>query len=58
LERQSCNEERVFWRNVRGQQLVRALPRHAIVLAGKALRRWQEGTLLPWLMGRLRAIAG
>jgi GT2 family glycosyltransferase len=58
LERQSCNEERVFWRNVRGRQLVRSLPRHAAVLAGKALKRWQEGTLLPWLLGRLRAVAG
>ncbi len=58
LERQSCNEERVFWRNVRGRQLVKCLPRHAAVLAGKALRRWQEGTLLPWLMGRVRAFAG
>jgi GT2 family glycosyltransferase len=58
LERQSCNEERVFWRNVRGRELVKQLPRHAAVLAGKALRRWQEGTLLPWLMGRLRALAG
>lgn len=56
LERQSCNEERVFWRNVRGRRLVRALPRHAAVLAGKALRRWQEGTLLPWLLGRVRAV--
>ncbi len=55
LERQSCNEERVFWRNVRGRRLVKALPRHAVVLAGKALRRWQEGTLLPWLLGRFRA---
>jgi GT2 family glycosyltransferase len=58
LERQSCNEERVFWRNVRGRELVRCLPRHAAVLTGKALRRWQEGTLLPWLLGRLRAAVG
>jgi GT2 family glycosyltransferase len=58
LEQQSCNEERVFWRNVRGQLLVKSLPRHAAVLAGKALKRWQEGTLLPWLLGRLRAVAG
>ena len=56
LERQSCNEERVFWRNTRGRRLVRALPRHAAVLAGKALRRWQEGNLLPWLLGRVRAV--
>ncbi len=58
LERQSCNEERVFWRNVRGRRLVKYLPRHAAVLAGKALRRWQEGALLPWLMGRCRAVLG
>ncbi|HEY1190232.1 MAG TPA: glycosyltransferase [Gemmata sp.] len=55
LERQSCNEERVFWRNVRGSDRVRCMPRHAAVLAGKALRRWQEGALLPWFLGRVRA---
>jgi GT2 family glycosyltransferase len=58
LEQQSCNEERVFWRNVRGADRLRWLPRHAAVLAGKALRRWQEGALLPWLLGRIRAAAG
>src|SRR5262249_39311908 len=58
LEQQSCNEERVFWRNVRGLELVRWLPRHAAVLAAKAVKRWQEGTLLPWLLGRVRAAAG
>jgi GT2 family glycosyltransferase len=58
LERQSCNEERVFWRNVRGRRLAKALPRHAAVLAAKALRRLQEGALVPWLMGRIRACAG
>jgi GT2 family glycosyltransferase len=58
LERQSCNEERVFWRNTRGRALLTALPRHAAVLAAKALRRSQEGNLLPWLLGRLRAVAG
>ncbi|MBX9580061.1 MAG: glycosyltransferase [Gemmataceae bacterium] len=58
LEQQSCNEERVFWRNVRGRDRLRYLPRHAAVLAGKAVRRWQEGQLLPWLLGRLRAVAG
>jgi GT2 family glycosyltransferase len=55
LEQQSCNEERVFWRNTHGRELLRRLPRHAAVLTGKALRRWQEGQLLPWLLGRLRA---
>jgi GT2 family glycosyltransferase len=58
LEQQSCNEERVFWRNTPARELLRRLPRHAAVLAGKAVRRWQDGTLLPWLMGRVRAAAG
>ena len=58
LEQQSCNEERVFWRNVRGRDRLRWLPRHAAVLAAKAVKRFQEGTLLPWLMGRVRALAG
>jgi GT2 family glycosyltransferase len=56
VERQSCNEERVFWRNMPRAALPRALPRHAAVLAAKAWRRWQEGTLTPWLMGRLRLL--
>ena len=58
LEQQSCNEERVFWRNVRGRDRLRHLPRHAAVLAGKAVRRWQEGTFLPWFLGRVRGITG
>ena len=56
LEQQSCNEERVFWRNVPASALARAVPRHLAVLAGKAWRRWQEGTLTPWLLGRLRVL--
>jgi GT2 family glycosyltransferase len=58
LEQQSCNEERVYWRNTRGTDRLRCLPRHAVVLAGKALKRFQEGTLLPWFLGRVRALAG
>ncbi len=58
LEQQSCNEERVFWRNVRGQERVRWLPRHVAVLGAKAMKRWQEGAFLPWLLGRVRAVAG
>ncbi|HEY8505940.1 MAG TPA: glycosyltransferase family 2 protein [Gemmataceae bacterium] len=58
LQQQSCNEERVFWRNVPRELLPRALPRHLAVLAGKALRRWGEGALLPFVWGRLRAWAG
>jgi hypothetical protein len=57
LEQQSRNEERVFWRNVRGRDRVRYLPRHAAVLAGKAARRLREGTFVPWAVGRLRAWA-
>jgi GT2 family glycosyltransferase len=56
VERQSRNEERVFWRNLPAGALGRALPRHAAVLAGKAARRWDEGTLIPWLFGRLRLL--
>ena len=56
LEQQSCNEERVFWRNVRGYERLRWLPRHAVVLAGKAIRRFQERTFLPWFLGRVRAV--
>lgn len=55
-EQQSRNEERVFWRNVPARDLWRALPKHAAVLAGKAWKRWQEGTLTPWLFGRLRVV--
>jgi GT2 family glycosyltransferase len=54
LEQQSRNEERVFWRNVPGRDLPRALPLHLAVLAGKAWRRWREGTLAPFLRGRLQ----
>lgn len=58
LELQSCNEERVFWRNLRGRERLRRLPRHLAVLAAKAVKRFHEGTVLPWLLGRLRAVAG
>jgi GT2 family glycosyltransferase len=57
LEQQSCNEERVFWRNLPAADLGRALPRHLAVLAAKAWRRGREGTLLPFLCGRLRLLA-
>jgi GT2 family glycosyltransferase len=54
LEQQSCNEERLFWRNVRHPV---HLVRHAAVVGAKAMRRWHEGRLTPWLCGRLRALA-
>jgi GT2 family glycosyltransferase len=54
IEQQSCNEERVFWRNLPARALPRALPRHLAILLAKAWRRTEEGTLLPFLCGRLR----
>ncbi len=55
-QQQSCNEERVFWRNLPMRTLLHALPCHGAVLLAKAWRRWQEGTLLPFLCGRLRLL--
>jgi GT2 family glycosyltransferase len=55
VERQSQNEERVFWRNVPAKWWF--LPRHTAVLLAKAALRLREGTLIPWSMGRLRAFA-
>jgi GT2 family glycosyltransferase len=57
LEQQSRNEERVFWRNLPSNAFSRALPRHVAVLSAKAWRRWQEGTLTPFLFGRVRLLA-
>jgi GT2 family glycosyltransferase len=53
LEQQARNEERVFWRNLPRGLLLRALPLHLAVLAGKGWRRWREGQLLPFLRGKL-----
>jgi len=56
LEQQALNEERVYWRNLPGRELARTLPRHLAVLAAKAWRRWREGTLSPFICGRLRLL--
>jgi GT2 family glycosyltransferase len=56
LEQQSQNEERVFWRNLPAGALAKAISKHLAVLAGKAWRRWQEGTLAPYIWGRLRVL--
>src|SRR5262249_19403901 len=56
LEQQSRNEELVFWRNLPGGPLLRALPRHLAVLAAKAWRRWRCGELLPFLRGRFQVL--
>jgi GT2 family glycosyltransferase len=57
VEQQSRNEERVFWRNMPGGSMWRAVPLHLAVLAAKAWRRWREGNLLPFLRGRMRVLA-
>ena len=57
IEVQSRNEERLFWRNTPSSALWRFLPSHFLVLMAKALRRWNEGTLTPFLLGRLRLLA-
>jgi GT2 family glycosyltransferase len=57
MEQQSRNEELVFWRNLPTRDLLRALPLHLAVLAGKAWRRHQEGQFVPWFAGRLRALS-
>ena len=56
LERQSLNEERVYWRNIPHQLLWRTFPLHLLALFAKAWRRGTEGTLLPFLMGKLSFI--
>jgi GT2 family glycosyltransferase len=56
LEQLSRNEERVYWRNLPAAALARTLPRHLGVLAGKAMRRWREGTFGPFLCGRARVL--
>lgn len=53
LAMQSRNEERIYWRNLPRGELLRSLPLHLAVVAGKAWRRWREGRLLPFLRGRL-----
>lgn len=53
LERQSLNEERVYWRNIPYQLLWPTIPLHLLALLAKAWRRGTEGTLLPFLMGKL-----
>ncbi len=58
LVRQSCNEERVFWRNTRGVNRLRSIPRHGTILLGKGLRRIREGTFAPWIEGRWQAWRG
>jgi GT2 family glycosyltransferase len=48
----ACNEERLYWRS---GEAWRHLPRHLAVLGAKAVRRWSDGTLMPFLTGRVQA---
>jgi len=57
IERQSCNEERLFWRQFGRERKSSSLIRHLAVLSGKAIRRCREGNFFPFIMGRIRAIA-
>lgn len=56
LEQQSRNEELVFWRNIPSHAMPLAVPVHLVVLAAKALKRWREGRLSPFLKGRWQAL--
>ena len=53
LHQQSRNEERLFWRHLPAGQWWHLVPLHAAVVLAKALCRVREGTLGPWLRGRL-----
>ncbi len=55
VQMQSRNEELVFWRNTPGRQRWLRLPHHLGVLAGKTVRRVQEGNLVSWSVGRFQA---
>jgi GT2 family glycosyltransferase len=54
-EQLARNDERVFWQHYRHHPRAASLLRHAGILAAKALRRWRDGTLPPFLTGRLQA---
>jgi GT2 family glycosyltransferase len=54
-EQLACNEERVFCQNFAADRKVKNVIRHGAVLTAKAWRRWADGTLAPFLAGRLRA---
>jgi GT2 family glycosyltransferase len=56
LALQSRNEELVYWRNLPLPVLLAALPLHAIVVGAKAIKRWRQRELLPFLVGRWQAL--
>lgn len=54
-EQLACNEERVFCRHWGNDHRMTMLARHVTVLGAKAIRRWADGTLMPFCMGRVKA---
>lgn len=56
MTRHSQNEERAWLRNIPQSALWTALPLHALVLLGKAVRRFKEGKLRAWLKGKWLAL--
>jgi len=54
-EQLACNEERIFCRHLSSEHRWRQLSRHVAVLGAKAVRRWADGTLMPFCMGRVKA---
>jgi GT2 family glycosyltransferase len=54
-EQIACNEERLFCQNFSHHKTATHALRHGVVLSAKACRRWADGTLAPFLTGRLRA---
>lgn len=51
----ACNEERLFCRYQLQGLTASQLVRHVAVLGAKALRRWADGTLVPFALGRCQA---
>jgi GT2 family glycosyltransferase len=54
-EQIACNEERLFCQSFVADRKIKNAIRHGAVLSAKACRRWGDGTLAPFLTGRLRA---
>lgn len=54
-EQLARNEERVFCQFFATSRKITTLARHSAILLAKAWRRWADGTLVPFLTGRLRA---
>lgn len=56
LERQSRNEELVYWRNLTLARSLITLPIHILAIVAKGICRWRAGELEPFVQGRLQAL--